>query len=147
MRAARAAPERPKANALERFRVSGTRSSGISFLIGEYEIDVFGEASRSPQGFITVDFLTGTSAGGRPSRSLARVIARFRDALADLCRKHGTSPAVFRELTASYSIDAHGRRFLVTVEDQEGHRSVDEYVGIPGRRIRVLDHLGRVRPK
>jgi len=43
---------------------------GVSFLAGEYGLDVFGDASRSPEGFLTVDFLKGTSTGATPSPSL-----------------------------------------------------------------------------
>ena len=110
-------------------------------------MDVFGEASRSPEGFIKVDFLTGTCAVGTPSPYLARAIALYKDAFADLCRRHGTSISAFRELTACYSVDVYDRRFVVAVEDQQGHRATDEYVGTSGRRVKVLDHLGRVRRK
>jgi hypothetical protein len=127
--------------------IADSLASGIGLLIGVYEMDVFGEATRSPEGFITVDFLNGTSEGGTPSPSLAAAIRLYRDALVDLCEKHGTSPSAFRELTARYSIDRYGGRFRVSVQDQQGHHSVDEYVGVPGRRVRVLDHLGRIRPK
>src|SRR6185295_8492745 len=127
--------------------VADSLASGIGLLIGYYEMDVFGEASRSPEGFITVDFLTGTCAAGTPSPSLARAVARYKDALVDLCRRHGASISAFRELTARCSVDVYGRRFVVTIEDQQGHRSTDEYVGSPGRRVKVLDHLGRIRRK
>lgn len=125
--------------------IADSLASGIGLLIGIYETDIFGEARRSPEGFITVDFLTGTYTGGKPSTDLARAIVLYRDGLADLCAKHGTEPSVFKELTARYSVDTYGGRFLVTVEDRRGRRSTDEYVGTPGRRVRVLDHLGRVR--
>jgi hypothetical protein len=127
--------------------IADSLGSGIGLLVGVYEMDVFGEASRSSEGFITVDFLTGKSSGATPSLSLARAIALYKDAFADLCGKHSSSPAAFRELTARYSSDPHGKRFLVTIEDQHGHRAVDTYVGTPGRRVRVLDPLGRIRSK
>ena len=116
-------------------------------LIGVYEMDIYGEASRSRKGFIQVDFLTGKSTGARPSLSLRRAIRKYKDGLALLCAKHGTTPDAFRTLTARYSRDSIGTRMLVTVEDQKRRPSVKEYVGIPGKRIRVLDPLGRVRPK
>jgi hypothetical protein len=125
--------------------IADSLGGGVSFLVHEYELDVFGDASRSPEGFITVNFLTGTSGGGQPSPVLAEAIPKFRDALGTLCEKHGTTAAVFRKLTARYSMGAYGRRVVVTVEDKGGRRSVDEYVGIPARRKKVLDHLGRVR--
>jgi hypothetical protein len=127
--------------------IADSLASGIGLLVGVYEIDVFGEARRSPARCIVVDFLSGKIIEGSASRSLARAIALYGQALPDLCNKHRASPAMFRELTARYSVDAHGPRFVVTVEDYEGGRAVDEYVGVPGRRIRILDHLGRVRRK
>jgi len=53
----------------------------------------------------------------------------------------------FPSSNARYSMNTRGRHMLVTVEDRQGHRSVKEYVGTPGRRIKVLDDLGRVCPK
>lgn len=127
--------------------IADSLASGIGLLIGYYQMDIFGEAGRSPEGFITVDFLTGTCPVGTPSQSLARAIALYKDALSDLCTRHGTSISAFRELTARYSVDAYGTRFIVTTEDQQGHRSTDDYVGVPGRRPKVIGHLGRVRHK
>lgn len=120
-------------------------ASGIGLLIGGPITNVFSEARRSPEGFITVDFLTGRTSGGRPSPSLARAIELYRDALPDLCGRHGTSPSVFRELTARYSVEKRAKRFVVTTASHRGRRQVDEYVGIPGKHVRTLESLGRVR--
>jgi hypothetical protein len=127
--------------------IADSLASGIGLLVGVYEMDVFGEARRSPGHFVVVDFLSGKIVEGRASPSLARAIALYGKALPDLCGKHRGSPAMFRELSARYSVDVHGPRVVVTVEDYKGLRAVDEYVGAPGRRIRILDHLGRVRRK
>jgi hypothetical protein len=113
-------------------------------LVGFYEMDVFGEASRSPEGYILVDFLTGTSSGGAPSPYLAKAIAAYQKGLADLCEKHGTTPEAYRELSARYS---NGNHVAVTVMDEAGRHSLREFVGTPARRPKVLDKLGRVRPK
>jgi hypothetical protein len=126
--------------------IADSLASGAGLLIGVYEMDdVFGEAARSPEGYITVDFLHGTASGGTPSPSLSRAIALYRDGLAELCAKHGTSPTAFRELNARYWVDAVGLRIRVTVADQAGHRAVDDYVGSPGKRVRARDSLGRRR--
>lgn len=125
--------------------IADSFASGIGLLIGVYDMNIFGEARRSREGFITVDFLTGSSAGGRPSRSLARAIVLYQEALSGLCRNHGVTPAAFRELTARFSVDGNHKRFVVTVEDRRGRRAIDEYVGLPGRRLRSLDSRGRVR--
>jgi hypothetical protein len=132
--------------------VADSLASGIGLLVGLYEMDVFGEAGRSQEGFIIVDFLTGTVSGGQPSQSLEEAVVRYRDALPKLCQKHATSIDAFRELTVRYSAgrsaeDISGRRFVVTIEDQTGHRTSTEYGGLPGQRVKILDHLGRLRPK
>jgi hypothetical protein len=127
--------------------IAASLASGDSLLTGVFGTDIFGEAGRSPEGFITVDFLRGTSAGGKPSAFLADAIVQCREAFVALCRNHGTSHTVFREATARYSCDVYGGRFLATVEDAQGRRKVDEYTGMPGSRAKVLDHFGRIRPK
>jgi hypothetical protein len=38
--------------------------SGVGLLVGIYELDIFGEARRSVEGYITVDFLKGTTSRG-----------------------------------------------------------------------------------
>jgi hypothetical protein len=124
--------------------IADSLGSGIGLLVGVYEMDIFGEVTRSPEGYIEVDFLAGTSSGGTPSPDLERAIALYKKGLSDLCEKHGTTPAAFRQLTARYS----GRRHIVvTVTDAAGRHSSREFVGTPARRPRVLDQLGRVRPK
>jgi hypothetical protein len=122
--------------------------SGIGLLIGAYTMDVYGEARSAPDGVVTVDFLAGTIAGGKPSPTLARAAAKYRDALPEFCDKHGAAASAFRELTARYAADELGRPgFVVTVVDREGRLSADRYVGTPGRRAKILDPLGRLRPE
>jgi hypothetical protein len=125
--------------------IADSLASGVGLMIGHYELDVFGEAARSPEGALTVDFLAGRCVEGVASASLARAIGLYRTALLDLCGKHRTTVSAFRVLTARYSSDPYGSRFVVTIEDQRGRRSVDAYVGTPGRRVMARDGLGRPR--
>jgi len=124
--------------------IADSLGSGIGILVGHYEMDVFGEAARSPEGYILVDFLTGTSSGGAPSPYFAKAIASYQNGLVDLCEKHGTRPTAFRELTARYSAPRH---IIVTVRSEAGRHSSREFVGTPARRPRVLDQQGRARAK
>jgi hypothetical protein len=117
----------------------------MGFPIGVYATDVFGEARRSPEGFITVDFLEGTLPAGCASAPLGKAVSLYRDVVADVSAKHGASVSQFRTLTAFYSADSRDRRVVVTIEDSEGRRSVDEYVGDPLRPIKTVDSAGRVR--
>lgn len=127
--------------------VADSLGSGIGLMIGHYETDVYGEALRSPEGAITVDFLKGTVIEGEPSASLAASVALYRDALASLCFKAGGSLADFAEAKTRFYSDALDRRFTVTVESQDGRRSTTDYAGVPGKRVKILDALGRLRPK
>src|SRR5215471_817318 len=94
--------------------ISDSLASGVGLLIGVYATEIFGEARRSAEGFIAVDFLTGTSTGARTSKKLSDAIAKYHDALVDLCAKHNTSIDQFRQLTTRYSMDARTPRFAVT---------------------------------
>jgi hypothetical protein len=127
--------------------IADSLASGIGLMIGVYQMDVFGEAAKSPEGYILVDFIAGSSSGAQPSASLAKAISLYAQALDELCKRHGIRADAFCELKACYSMDSYGQRFVVTVQDQNGRSSTDEYVGVPGRRVMVLDELGRVRPK
>lgn len=127
--------------------VADSLASGIGLLIGVYETDVFGEASRSPEGFLTADFLNGSVREGAGSPTLSRAIALYRVALVELCEKAGGSVAELRKAEVRYWSDASGCRFTVMIEDSHGRGSVTEYAGIPGKRIKVMDALGRIRPK
>ncbi|MGE3149922.1 MAG: hypothetical protein AB7K04_12735 [Pseudorhodoplanes sp.] len=125
--------------------IADSLASGIGLMIGVYQMDVFGEAAASPEGYIEVDFLTGAASGGKPSSALARAFCLHAQALPDLCKRHGVEASDFRQLTARFSMTWLVRRFVVTVEDQEGRVSTDHYEGVPGKRPKVLDHLGRIR--
>lgn len=120
-------------------------ASGMGFMIGVYEMDVFGEAARSPEGFIEVDFLTGATQGGPPSRSLAKAISLYADTLPDLCKKQGLSISDYGKLTARYGGRWPHQTVVIEVQDRNGKVSSDTYVGNPLARPKVLDALGRIR--
>ena len=127
--------------------VANSLASGIGLLIGVYEMDVFGEASRSSKGFLIVDFLAGSVREEKVSQELSRAIALYREALAGLCQRAGGSVTELREAKAKYWTDSSGDRFTIEIEDSAGRRSITDYAGISGRRVKVLDSLGRIRPK
>ena len=127
--------------------VADSLASGIGLLIGHYEMDVFGEASRSPGGSLTVDFVRGRISEGIGSSSLAESVALYANALAKLCEEAGGSITELHEAKARYWSDPLRRRFSVTIEDDRGRRSTTDYAGVPGQRIRIMDSLGRLRPK
>ena len=118
--------------------VADSLASGIGFMIGVYAMDVFGEATSSADGYIAVDFLRGTCLGNEGSDSLRRAVALYRDALPDMCEKHGLTLSAIAALQARYGVDkVYGPHFTVIVEDTNGRRSSDRYIGVPGKRLRV----------
>lgn len=127
--------------------VADSLGSGIGLLIGVYDMNVFGEARKSPRGVISIDFLSGKATRGNVSPSLKAAIAKYRNSLPALCAKHGASVEDFKTLSARYSMDTLNRRIVVTVRDRDGRCYADEYVGTPARHVKVTDRLGRIRTK
>ena len=117
--------------------ISDSFASGIGLMIGVYDFDVFDVAQQSADGFIEVDFLSGRVSHRAPTEDLKKVVALYAAELPNLRRKHRIEIASFRTLGARFGVDRLcGRHFRVTVEDFDGHHSVDQYVGSPGRRLR-----------
>lgn len=112
-------------------------ASGIGLLVGYYEMNVFAEAAASDPGFIEVNFLNASVAGSPISQSLRGAITCYRDAVPELCNKHGIDFNQIRTLTARFGSDkVYGSHFSVTVESTDGRSSTDRYIGIPGKRLR-----------
>lgn len=125
--------------------MAASLASGVGLPIGHVATDVFAEAARGPAGHVTVDFLNGHAAEEHVSAPLSLAILLYARFLPDLCRRHGVEVGGFRELTARYRRLGMDDSFSVTVEDLHGRRSVDEFSGA-GTRLKVRDHLGRIRP-
>ena len=120
-------------------------ASGLGFVIGYYPVDVFGEAAESDGGTISIDFWSGKIMSGQTSTLLARAASLYAEALPDFCQKHGAAIDEFSELSASFIAGRLLRRVVLNVTDKAGHRSQTEYVGVPLKRVRVLDSQGRIR--
>jgi hypothetical protein len=112
-------------------------SDGASMLFGAYGLDVHADATASPNGHITVDFITGRVMEGSASAALRRAIADSPRVLAELCAKHGADTSEFIQLEVRYGVDVvYGPHFTVTVEDQKGRRWSELFRGISGQRFR-----------
>ena len=128
--------------------LADSAADGMGFLIGVYAMDVFGEARATPDGYIEADFLTGETSGGQPSASLARALKLYAQvALPQLCERHNASPSDFRQLKVRFQPGRMSPHFKITVEDQNGRQETTHYEGLPAKRLKVVDHLGRVRSK
>jgi hypothetical protein len=122
-------------------------ASGLGFVIGHYPMDVFGEAALSPESVIEVDFLNGRVVRGQPSGSLEVAVALFAEALPGFCESNGAQSTDFKALSAIFDTTPLGQRVLLLVTDQSGRSSTTEYRGVPLKRLKVLDGLGRIRKK
>ncbi|MBU1384346.1 MAG: hypothetical protein KKG14_14235 [Alphaproteobacteria bacterium] len=110
--------------------------SGIGFMIGTYEMDIYAEAGQSPGGAIAVDFLTGKVIEGEASPGLRKAVELYRTAFDELCVRHGVEPWSFKVATARFGTDAAlGRHFTVHVVDREARAATDRFIGSPGRRL------------
>ena len=108
--------------------IAHSLASGVGFLIGYYPYDIFGEASRSSDGHIIVDFLTGDIIAGEPTDELKKVVGKYATALSQLCEKHGVSRADIKKLTARFGTTIEQqRRVIVTVENEKGRTSTETY--------------------
>lgn len=117
--------------------IADSMASGIGLLVGVYDMDVFGEAAASNEGYMTVDFLNGVTSGATPTPALQAAILRYRDVLPSMCHKHGVALSDIETLLVRFGTDAaYGRHFKVTVKSRQGKTSTDQYLGSPGRRLK-----------
>lgn len=112
-------------------------ASGLCSMVGFYAVDIFSEAAASTAGEIVVDFLSGATTGSAASADLRRATLRFAEQLPELATQHGLDVAEIKVLSARFGTDrVAGVHFQVTVETTDGRSTVDQYVGLPGRRYR-----------
>ncbi len=122
-------------------------ASGLGFVVGYCQTDVFGEAATSPGGVIEIDFLHGSIVRGRHSDQLKNAAATFGQAFPAFCTKNGAEVADFQSFLAAFDARGGMCRAMLTIVDRNGRRSLTEYDGVPLKRLRVLDTLGRIRRK
>jgi hypothetical protein len=116
--------------------VADSLASGICFMVGIYSTDIFQEAAASTEGYIAVDFIAGSTSGSPVSPDLSHAIQRFSESLPELAKQHGLDPLKIKVVSARFGTDAVlGHHYRVTVESTDGRRSVDQYVGVPGKRF------------
>lgn len=115
--------------------IADSLASGICFMVGIYSADIHGEAAASLEGHIDVDFLTGSTSGSPVSAELKRAIHAYTEMLPELAGRHNLDAKEIKVLSARFGTDpVAGPHFLVTVQASDGRRSVDQYVGGPGKR-------------
>jgi hypothetical protein len=128
--------------------IADSMASGVGLLIGVYDMDVFGEAAHSPSGAIEIDFLAGRCTEGHASHGLECAASLYASkALPRLCAHEGTEVAAFARFLARFWNDAGVPRCDITIESAGGRRHVGRFYGVPLRRLRTMDRVGRVRTR
>ena len=127
--------------------IADSMASGIGIMIGIYTMDVYAEVASAPEGYIDVDFLTGKTSGGSVTQSFADAVKKYQIELPSLCERHGIKVTDYRKLTVRFAGQGVLRGFCVMTEDNQGRMATDHFRGSPGKRVKIVDHLGRVRPQ
>ncbi len=124
--------------------IADSLACGHSLFFGVFMIDIFGQAKKSQEGFITVDFLNGTITSG--TRTLASVVKSYSiDVLPKLCKKQGALVSCFQILTASYSVNVlDDLQVIVEIKDDKGRSSVTTYIGLSLKKIKKMDNIERL---
>lgn len=121
-------------------------ASGLGFVVGYCETNVFADAASNPDGFLVLDFLTGQLDEGVASDQLLHALPLFHNAFEAFCQKHGASKSDFAEFKVRFESGRRGNTYTITIKDARGRRSSIDYKGVPGRRVMMLDDQGRVVP-
>ena len=124
--------------------LAASLTSAYSFLTDNVNIDVIEEAGKSPDGRLTVDFLKGSIIEGGATVSLRQAVDRLQLEFVKRCRLLGANLSDVKEARVAFLRTGH---FLVSVTDAAGRRSTTEYSAWSGQRTKVIDELGRLRPK
>jgi hypothetical protein len=120
---------------------------GLGLAIGYYPSDVFGEAAGNPDFALEVDFLSGKPVCGVCTADFAKALEAYKSGFGAFCERNRVQRSDFRQFRARYVASPVRRSFTILVEDRRGKTSTREFAGIPGQRVKVLDHLRRLRPK
>jgi hypothetical protein len=127
--------------------IADSIGSGIGLPVGYYEMDVYGEAAKTPSGKLIVDMLAGTINEGNASKYLANAIKAYHAILPDFCQKQGVNSSDYSKFEIHFWQTATSKNFRICITDSRGKSSQTDYQGIPGKRVKTLDALGRLRPK
>lgn len=122
--------------------VAASLASGMSTLTGFYTLDLYGDAARSRNQKLTVDFITGRIVEGRPQSSTVLAARKSKAALRHILKQSNGSIDDLLEANATYYAN---RTFTVTITDASGKQTTGDYRDYDGRRVSELDSLGRIR--
>ena len=108
---------------------------------------MFADAAVQTDGSLIVDFLNGRVSGRHVSDELTAALPAYKEAFPAFCARHDCEVTDFRSFLVRFHAGRLGNSYTVTIEDARGKISTLDYVGVPGRRVRETDALGRLRPR
>jgi hypothetical protein len=124
--------------------VADSLGSGISLMTGFYDLDVYSDARKSPDGALRVDLLRGVVTEGDAEVNLLAALNRVPAALAAQCEKCGGSWDEFKRAEVIFRGNPFEIGFTIIVEDHSGKYTETDYSGSPAQRVLAIDGYGRL---
>ncbi len=119
----------------------------VGLITGVYDLDLYKDAARSPDGELVIDLLNNKIISGKPSPNHIEAVSRLRPEFNRLCETEKVSRSSFCNAIARFHANKVRYGFTIIVEDDNGKITETDYTGIPARRVFQLDSLGRLRRK
>lgn len=120
-------------------------AGGISLMTGFYELDLYGDAAKSPDGKLSVDLLNGHVIEGIASPELCTAISRLSLHFDRLCQTAGITRGDCHVANAHFYATPTRRGFTLEIEDGTGRVTEADYEGIPAHRVLERDPRGNPR--
>lgn len=125
-------------------------SSECSFLGFDLTFPLWDFVDDSPQRRLRVDLLSGKIlTAAAPVDRMRSFFESFASVVPEILAQHRCDPRRVAALEVEFRRSADAlpsrREVLVMVEQADGRKSTDRYVGNPLRRARRVDALGRIR--
>ena len=120
----------------------------FGLLLGyHYPTNVFADAAANGKQGLVVDFLTGRVHAKQYSEDLSCGIPLYRNKFAEFCEKHGADNRDFHMFRVRFEAKGQGGHYIVTIKDSAGKCSSRNYERLSGKRVKLADSQGRLRPE
>ena len=114
-------------------------------MTGFYELDLYGDAAKSPDGKLSVDLLNGRVIAGTPSPELSAAISRRSLHFDRLCATAGIARGECQAANAHFYATSQRTGFTLAIEDGAGRVTETDYEGTPAHRVLERDQRGNPR--
>lgn len=125
--------------------IADSLACGVSLITGFYDLRIYDDAERSEGGVLTVDLLNGRVIRGTASTDLISAVLQIPNEFHRLSRAKGFARRDCQSALAHFHAYQVTCGFTLVVEGIDGRVTEADDHGIPARRVKDLDHLGRLR--